>query len=62
MSRKDEFYKDKNAKPFPQAYLYPHQIEEFNRQTAANRIKVESKKPMRQAVVDNRGNTGWVQD
>jgi hypothetical protein len=61
MSRNNEFDKDKNSKPFPQAYLYPHQIEEIKRRNAANRTQVESKKPMRPAV-DNRGNTYWVQD
>ncbi len=61
MSRNNEFDKDKPAKPFPQAYLYPHQIEEIKRRTAAARQQGESKKPMRPAV-DNRGNTYWVQD
>lgn len=57
----NDFDKGKEVKPFPQAYLYPHQIEEINRRNAANRPQVESKKPMRPAT-DNRGNTYWVQD
>ena len=50
-----------NKKPFPQSYLYPHQVEEIKRQTNANKQTVESSKPMRPAT-DNRGNTSWVQD
>ena len=62
MPRNNEDFDDaKKVRPFPQAYLYPHQIEEMKRQTAANRPQVESKKPMRPAA-DNRGNTYWVQD
>jgi hypothetical protein len=50
-----------NKKPFPQTYLYPHQVDKFNRQTSEHKEKVESSKPMR-PITDKSGGTSWVQD